>query len=67
MLYSGHLIVKYTVSWNHETNRLKYPVKIFIKPNYSGHFISAQKVLSQKNLYIADDTKKLCSAATAGL
>ena len=34
----------------------------------AGTFLrSALKVLSQKNLYIMDDTKKLCSATIADL
>ena len=43
------------------------------KPNYSGQFMedtflrSGWKALSFKNLYIADGTKKLCSATIAGL
>ena len=48
-------------------------LKSYKKLNYSGQFMagtflqSALKVLSQKNLYIADDTEKLCSATIADL
>ena len=48
-------------------------LKPYEKPNYGGQFMtgtflpSALKVLSEKNLYIADDTNKLCFAIIAGL
>ena len=65
--YSGHLSVACTFYWNHETE-LNYTVKksnSYKKINYSGQFMAyiflrlGLKVLSQKNLYIADGTKKL--------
>ena len=58
MLYSGHLSVACTFSWNHETNGLTYPLKILLKTKleravYGGHFftISIESFVLEKPLH----------------
>ena len=59
MLYSGHVGVAYTFSWNHETNGLK---------THGGHFfmINVKSLILEKSLY-SRGYKETCSATIAGL